>query len=223
MKATSNRRSKGSCGVGHATAFRRFQVQCDQNKSEFYEFLDPSEGLWRSPNLDVLVNFVTNRLLKTRPEFFPGSPRYSEISYTFYLISECRYTVGKSLDLKASEKNTFANLLNLSPFGGDGDGDGDGNGNDSYEKDGRPIRQAEDLRERMLGAVPPVTKKKNSLLAILKVTQKEFQKQNGLPDSNNKAGKLKYSEFIMLWETFCTKCPVQQLVDYQREMNNNNQ
>lgn len=72
-------------------------------------------------------------------------------------------------------------------------------------------------RERLTTNIPTPSEKKRALMALVLVTDKEFQKANSVPGTGNTMAKLKYSDFKVIWEKFCSAATNDQLAAWEKK------
>jgi len=75
-----------------------------------------------------------------------------------------------------------------------------------------------DVRLKFLEHVPSHADKKMSLVILHKMMEKEFQEKYKIPTTGNKMAKLRYSDFVVIWENFCKEASLEQIREFNEKL-----
>jgi len=48
--------------------------------------------------------------------------------------------------------------------------------------------------------------------------EKEFQEKFKIPNTGNKMAKLRYSDFVVIWENFCKEASLEQIREFNEKL-----
>jgi len=78
--------SRGKNAHGHALGWRKFSVKTTPVKPhQYYEFLDPEEGLWRSNDEECMMTHIENLLTKEYSRLLPHRLHQNHLFVKFFL------------------------------------------------------------------------------------------------------------------------------------------
>eukprot|EP00005_Dracoamoeba_jomungandri_P001880 CAMPEP_0174257682 /NCGR_PEP_ID=MMETSP0439-20130205/6796_1 /TAXON_ID=0 /ORGANISM="Stereomyxa ramosa, Strain Chinc5" /LENGTH=363 /DNA_ID=CAMNT_0015340879 /DNA_START=28 /DNA_END=1119 /DNA_ORIENTATION=+ len=206
--------------TGHACAFRKFcfSIPGSQPIKEgvIYEFLDPNKGLWKSNKKREMFAHIEEVLSSKYAHFFPFGtlkfyhiPPLSPFPFSLTHLDDDCYGAGNSTENGALDNNN-ADTNNNS--------NNDINENQDIERLstatllypfegyflGTKKKEETEKKDLECNTQPPLhSEKKKALQIMKKLTDKSFQQQHNLPNTNNKMAKLKYGEFVTIWAAFC--------------------